>query len=574
MAYFVLLAVAVLFVLLIATRLRPSLLFFSFAFLFLLVDLIDTGSFLSAFSNEALIILLLIIMVARVIEKSTFIDGVKKRLFKSGRLTGTLTVQTLITSVFSAFFNNTAVVAAMIPVVRSNKQIHSSRLLIPLSYAAVLGGTVTLVGTSTNLIINGFVIEAGLKPLGIFDFSAIGIPLAVVGGLYLIFFAHLFLPKESAEQEKSLSEYFVEIKVELESPLIGKSIKDDNLRHLSHLFLAEIIREEELIAPVSPDEVIEAGDVLVFVGEVTNINELKQFDGISIFETPLTHPIHQLQEVMVVPYSNLIGRTVRDISFRSKFNAAVVAVRRRGHRLTGKIGSIKIEAGDILVLSVGHDFYKRDNLLMNFYMLKSFEPQKRLTVFQSVSAVGLFIASIALSALGVVPLLKSLMVAVGVYIWRRWLTFPEIRRFFPFKLLLLVGSALVVGKVMVSSGASVYVANILTLFKGHGPYVSLIGIYLVTALLTELVTNNVAAALIFPIAYSTAVSLGVDSMPFIMAVAFGASSHFLNPFGYQTNVMVFNVGNYRFIDYLKAGFPLAIIYALVVLSLIPKVYPF
>lgn len=569
MEIFVGLSIIVLLILLAQNRVTPAILFFGLVLIYYIFDLIEIKSMLNNFTNKSLITLLLLLVISIVFEKTTFITAISNKMF-SKSYKKSLIKMSFTVSFFSAFLNNTAVVASMISVIKQNRFHAPSKLLLPLSYAAIFGGTITLVGTSTNLIVNGFVIERGLEPLKLFDFIYVGIPIAILGGLTLLIVSR-FLPEVKKEEEKK--EYFLEAKVDIKSKLIGKSIIQNNLRNLEHLFLSEIIRNNTPLCPVKPTEIIQANDILVFSGDVQHVELLNHFDGLILEHTK--HEVKNLAEVIVSHESNLINTKVKESNFRTKFDASIVALKRGDENLSTSIGNTVLQVGDNLVLAVGKDFYKRDNLKKNFYILGDIGIQKKLTFFQSLIVALSFLLILLLSLLNIVPLIKGLFILLAFYLIIGFLNLSEIKRRFPYELIVIIGSALGIASVMINTGVANTLATFLNdSFGSFGVYGSFISVYLLTFLLTEIITNNAAAALSFPIAYVTATNLGVDVTPFIFAVAYGASASFMTPYGYQTNLMVSSVGGYSFKTFLKSGIIVSIVYSLIVITIIPLAFPF
>ncbi len=575
-AVFVIAVIAVLFALLTRTRTHPAFLFAGALLVFLLAGLISPVQLLAQFVNPALVTLILVMQAAAVIERTPLTGWLARLIFDRRSLPRSLARLCLSIMPLSAFLNNTAVVASFLGPLKKNRHFNPSKLLIPLSYLAILGGTVTLVGTSTNLIVNGLAIEAGMGGIGIFQFARIGLPLCLLGFLYTVFLCHRLLPDHKSSTDFSQAHYFLEARVLENSSHIGKSVAANKFRNLQSLFLAEIIRNGRLISPIEPLEIIQAGDILVFVGDVHKVQDISRFDRLAIFqEENLSLLRRNLREVVLAHTSTLLGKKVKTADFRAKFDAAVVAIRRGDKRLSGKIGSIRLRAGDTLLLAVGPDFGKRESLRDNFFLINKIHQPRRLSRRQSWLAVGLFAAAILAGSLNLLSLLQGLAILLGLYLLLGFLRTQDFRSNANLDILVLVGSALGIAKVMLDSGASALIADsLLFLLQGSGAFAHLAGIYLLTVLLVQLVTNNAAAALAFPLAYSTALSLGVDPLPFVMAVAYGASASFLTPYAYQTNLMVYSPGRYRLTDYLRAGLPLLVLYSLAVLALVPLFFPF
>lgn len=571
--FIVLSTILILLVLLVKSRLRPELLFPGVVVIYYFLGYLDTKTLFMNYTNPSLMTLILLLLVSIVIEKTTLISAIAALIFKRSYHRSLMKL-TLVTSLFSAFLNNTAVVSSFLGMIKNNGRHAPSKLLIPLSYAAIFGGTMTLIGTSTNLIINGFVIEQGMEPLKIFDFLYVGLPLTLAGIITIMLFAKKLLPEHAIEKEP-YKRFFLETRVTPDSRLIGKSIQANGFRNLENLFLAEIIRDGKLISPVTPDEIVQPGDELIFTGDIEQVQRLKEFDGLDFFENTNDILSSNLVEVVISHESTLLGKSIKGANFRTRFDAAVVAVRRGEEKLSGKIGLIQLDVGDRLVLAVGNDFRKRDNLNKNFYFISDIRTEKKLTHKESLLVGGSFVAVIALSVFQIVPFIKGLMFLLLLFLAMRFTTLSQIKRRMPFDLILIIGSALGISHVLIATGSAALLSSgIQALFGSYGTYGAFIGVYLLTLLLTELITNNAAAALAFPIAYATATGLDVNALPFVMAVAYGASASFMTPYGYQTNLMVYSVGEYTFKNYLKMGLPVSIVYSAVVLLSVPYFFPF
>jgi di/tricarboxylate transporter len=537
-----------------------------------LVGLVDTPTLLAKGTNTGLVTLILLLLVSLGIEKLSWLSRLARGLVVRG-YRATLLRVALVTAVFSAMVNNTAVVAALSNTLRESSEHLPSRLLLPLSYAAVLGGTMTLIGTSTNLIVSSFLEDATGSGLAFFDFLPIGL-LASLAAIAAMMLAVGLLPRNERE-DVSVAQYLVEAEVAPESGLVGRSIAENGLRELESLFLVEIVRDEHLLSPVSPQEYIEAGDKLIFSGDIERVSLLDRFDGLRTFAAEEGLLRDNLVQVIVLPGATVEGKTIKDSGFRSLFDAAVVGLRRGGQRLSGKLGSITLQAGDSLMLAAGGDFYARRNVEKNFLVVGSQDVQRRLPPLADALIGFAMLAVVALAAMGMLELLKGLAALLVLMLGLKVVRPGELRRRFPFEIAMVIASALVLAEALSNSGLVARGAELLHLgLADASPYLALVGVYLGTLLLTELMTNNAAAALAFPLAYGLAESFGVSVMPFAMAVAYGASASFLTPYGYTTNLMVQNLGGYRFRDYLRFGFPVSVAYSSVVLIMLPRVFPF
>jgi len=538
----------------------------------LAVSFVSYQDILTNAVNPGLVTLILLVLCSFAIERTSVLRRLSANMINGSKTRSTFKVL-ISTALSSALMSNTAVVAALISTIKNNTLINPGKLLIPLSFAAILGGTLTLVGTSTNLLVNSLLIEQGQPSLGFFDFTFVGLS-ALSICLIVIFFTMKKLPDMSISR-LSTNEYLLEAEVAADSNLIDKNIEENGLRNLDSLFLVEVVRCGRLISPVSPDEVLQASDRLIFTGDISKVLTLQQFDGLTLFAEQDGLLRDNLTEVLIKPDSAVIGKSLKTAGFRARFDSAVVAIRREGGTLSGKLGDIIIQSGDFLVLAVGNDFSSRTNLSKNFFILSGHKPDNMLSGWRDSLTVFGFVFTIVISALTEVTLLKSLMFYLALLIFCGCLTVNEIKRRFPLEIWMIVLGALTLAKALDTSGVTGVIAtNIEALLDGESVYVALVLIFVITLILTEMITNSAAAALIFPIAYSIALGLAVSPLPFIMAVAFAASGSFMSPYGYQTNVMVYNAGNYRLADFVKFGLPVSLTYSVIVLIMLPIVFPF
>jgi di/tricarboxylate transporter len=572
-AYLALLSMGVLLLLLVYGRWPAAVLFTVWAAAYYLFGLIDESALLTSYSNPALATLILLLLVSLALERSVLLERLTQRLL-SGRETLACIKLMGVAAGFSAFLNNTVVVSALLSSMARQTLIPASRLLMSLSYASILGGVTTLVGTSTNLVVNSFVVSNGLAPIGMFQLAWVGVPVALAC-IGVIAFSARWLPRHRVDTTENAQPYFLEARLSPGSALAGRSIEANGLRQLNGLFLLEIERKGRLISPVGPDQVLQADDVLLFTGEVNKFQALQDIAGLDVFGTRSDTLLNaNLVEVIVSSGSELAQQTLRELDFRTMFDAGVVAIRRGERRLTGQLGRIPLKAGDSLLLAVGPDFAQHRNLDRNFHVLGGPPIRPQLNTSQSAFVWGGFGVVIAGSASGVLDLLPGLMLLLSLLLVTRVLTLAELRRRFPFDLLMVIGSALALAKGLEGAGAAQLVADgMRTIFEGYGVFGALMGVYLLTVMLTELVTNNAAAALAFPVALATARAFGVDPTAFVMVVAYGASACFLIPFGYQTHLMVMSPGRYKMVDFLRTGLPVSVVYSVGVLWLTPLFFP-
>ncbi len=484
----------------------------------------------------------------------------------------------------SAFLNNTAVVAMFMPVVDDickRTRISPSKLYLPMAYAATFGGVCTLIGTSTNLIVNGLLIEATGSGMRMFDLTWIGLPCAVAAVGFLLLASRWLLPdrRPVITIHEDPRHYTVEMIVQEAGPLVGKTVEEAGLRHLPQLFLVEIERAGELIAAVSPRQRLHAQDRLVLVGVVESVVDLQKLRGLTRaaeptfqLETPRTN--RHLIEAVVSDRCPLIGTTIRDGQFRTTYNAAVVAVARAGRRFGGKIGDIVLRAGDTLLLEADEGFVPRERNSSHFFLISGVENSQPLRHDRAWLAIAILSAMVATVAASWLDLLPAALVAAGLMIAMQCCSITQARQSVDWSLLVVIAASLGIGQAIETSGLALTVSSQIIGLAGGSPWLVLAAVYFVTMLFTELITNNAAAVLVFPIAMASAKTLGVNPMPLVLAVAVAASAGFATPFGYQTNLMVYSPGGYRFSDYLRIGIPLDIIFLVVTVAITPLVWPF
>ena len=559
-----------LLVALVFSRLSATVLFLMAAIGCLIAGLIEPDAFWAKATNEGLVTLMLLMLCAVALERLPWLGLLSRRIDSPNRYLAVARIMAVAAST-SAFLNNTAIVAALAQVLRRSRYHLPSQLLLPLSYAAILGGTLTLIGTSTNLIVSSFLADRRGNGLAFFDFLWVAGPVVLVVGLLLVVLSSRLPKRVVAEEEQG--EYVLEAVVEREGGLVGRTVRDAGLRELETLYLSEVIRGSQVITAVAPGEVLQGGDRLNFVGDIKDASRLTQISGLTTFasEEGLMQP--SLTEVIVAPGSILNGRTPKELGFRARFDAAIVGLQRDGETVSGKLGRTALRPGDLLVLATGEDFAQRKNLGRNFYLLSD-----DLDVRLLDSKQGFFV-TLALGAVIAMAATGSLSLSVGLLglLMGRWLSglvsVDDLRRRFPFEIGSLVASALVLAQSLVGSELiSTFMSLVLPVMMDQTPLIGLVVVFLLTLMLTELVTNNAAAALMFPIGYGLAESLGVDVMPFVLAVAFAASGSFLTPYGYATNLIVQNIGGYTRGDYLRFGLPISVAYSVGILTMLCVTY--
>ena len=557
---------------LIFSRLAPSLLFTLAMAACVLVGVIDMQTVMAKATNDGLMTLLLLLMVSIGLERLPWLLALSHRAVK-GSLPRTILSLSGMTMLFSAFVNNTAVVATLAGTLRKNPYHSASQILLPVSYAAILGGTLTLIGTSTNLIVSSFLEDITGQGIPFFAFLPVALP-AAIAGLVAMLVMHRVLPI-AKQDDLPVNEFLIEMVVGDDSRLIGKTVAENGLRDLGDVFLVELVREGRLLTPVAPGEQLEARDRLIFAGDVSKVGVLERFHGLRSFAIDQGLLGTNLTEVILLPGAALIGQTIKESEFRSRFDAAVVGVHRDGERLSGQLGNIRLRAGDSLMLAVGPDFQKRSNLSRNFLVVESSVASHSLSSGKSVAVGAGMFAAVTCSVLEWLPLTTGLMFLLLLMLGLKLFSAAELRRRFPFEIWLIVSSALAISQAVMDSGLMGSAMAFLSPIIGSvPPMMMLVMVYVLTLAMTELVTNNAAAALMFPLGYSVALTAGLDPMVFVMAVALGGSASFLTPYGYTTNLMVQNLGGYTRADYVRFGWLVSLAYSTVVLILLPRIFPF
>jgi di/tricarboxylate transporter len=527
-------------------------------------------------------------VVAAGLRETGLMDDVGDRLLGRVRTEGQALLLLACVLIPSAMFmNNTPKVALLVPVLidwSRKRRISPSRLLMPLSFISILGGTCSLIGTSTNLVVQGLLIKEGLRPMRFLEIGAVGFPCAILGATYLLTIGRRLLPdrKELIEQlEETRREYLVEMLVQPGCRLVGKTVGGAGLRRLPGLFLIEIDREGEVIGPVGPDEPIQVNDRLVFTGLVTTIVDLEKIPGLvpaadARYEvSPALQRGRQLCEAVISPSSPLVGQMVRDADFRALYDAAIVAVHRNGARLTNKIGETYLHAGDTLLLQVGPNFSRAFRNKPDFYLVSDVEDSSPVRHDRRRAAAIVFLAMIAAFLSGKVDILLAALLAAGAMVATRCLSVAQARKSIDLPVLVAIAASFGVGKALEQSGvARLFAGMLVEGTRAWGPTATLAAIYFGTMVLNELISNNAAAALSFPFCLESARLLQVNERPFIMGVVLAASYAFASPIGYQTHMMVFGPGGYRFTDFLRVGIPLNLLMWAAAVILIPLIWPF
>jgi len=562
-------------------------LFVSLSALFLAGVLTPHEAF-QGFSNQGMLTVGVLFIVAYAAQSSGILEAFAARVMGRGDgLRRSMLRMSVPAAALSAFLNNTPIVAMFTPAVRDwakARGLSPSKFLIPLSYASIFGGICTLIGTSTNLVVNGLLQQELGRSLTFFELAWVGVPAAFIGILYLVLVGPRLLPDHRGPVEdlmESGREYLVEMELRAGCSLIGKTVTDAGLRNLQGLFLAEIFRDGEHFAPVKPSDRLRLGDRLLFTGLVNSIVQLQKIDNlIPVDEPRLYHNLRRsgqarIIEAVVSRMSPMLGQTIKEGNFRAHYGAVVLSVHRSGERVKDKIGNIVLKAGDTLLLLASDDFFKTWNRSREFYMVSSGTDMPALDRKKSLISVFCLTGMVFVAGLGFLPIFKAAILAASILILTGTVKPADARKSIEWNVLIVIACAFGISKAMDKTGAASFVAQgLINAVHGLGPLGILGAVYVTTSALTEVITNNAAAALAFPIAISASSQVGADPMPFVICVAVAASAAFSTPFGYQTNMIVYGPGGYRFRDFVKIGLPLNFLIMVVAMIVIPMVWKF
>ncbi|WPP53196.1 SLC13 family permease [Catalinimonas niigatensis] len=581
-------SICVLFVCIYKEWVRPSLGFLLTVLSFVALDILTPEEMISGFSNQSIGSVVLLILISAALRKNFQIEAVIESIYKLGRKNLVLSYRSFLlrmmiqVAIFSSFINNTPIVAIMTPYVFNWGKRHNvspSKLLIPLSYATIMGGMLTVIGTSTTLVLTGFMMDYEIGFLNTVDLLCIGGAVCLTGILMISTVGYRLLPDHKNILEsfsKNKREYLVETVLDNNSPMRGKTIVEAGLRSLKGVYLVEIIRANDTLSPVEPTEKIEQADVLIFAGDTENIVELLSNGRGLILPKPAdtrNEDKVNVIEAVVGTNSSLVGRTPKEMEFRKRYDAAIVAIHRNGERLSGKIGNIQLSQGDLLLLYAGKHFKDRVDLYRDIFIVSQVKEflrpnRKKVTSFLIVA-----LSAIAMVVFGYFTLFVSLLIIFTIMIALKMISIQDIKNEIDLNMVSILVFSLALGQAMVKTGSGDLLADgILDLTQDSGPLVILASLLVITTLLTSFITNVGAISITFPLAYAISNSLGVDGMPFYLGIAYAASAAFLTPIGYQTNLIVYGPGGYTFRDFLKIGLPVSIVYLLTVLFMIRWLY--
>ena len=554
----------------------------------------DVSNMAASFGNQGLLTVAVLFVVAAGLTETGAMSLITEPLLGRPRSLRAAQFRMMVpVATVSAFLNNTPVVAMFKPVVQDwsrSAGLSPSKLFIPLSYAAVLGGCCTLIGTSTNLVVQALLIEAQrtdptVPIMGMFTLTPVGVPVTIAGIAYILLVSSRLLPdrRPAVAALEDTRQYTVEMLVQPGSAIDGLTIEQAGLRHLPGMYLASIERHGEPLVAVGPDERLVGDDRLIFAGVVDSVVDLRKVRGLvpatdQVFK--LRAPEHKrlLIEAVVSAACPLVGRTIREGKFRARYEAVVIAVHRNGERVDRKVGDIVLRSGDTLLLEAHSRFLGQHRNSRDFLLVSSVEdsqPRRHDKAWLALAILVALITTITFEDYTGINVFHGSLIAAGIMVLTRCCSGDQARRSVDWPILISIGAALTIGRAMETSGLAGYMARaVVGSSAAAGPWGALAAMYLLTLVFTELVTNNAAAALAFPIARATALQMDVSLLPFVIAIAIAASAGFATPFGYQTHLMVYGPGGYRFSDFVRVGLPLDVVCMIVTIALAPLFFPF
>ncbi len=558
-------------------KIHPTLIFFAAILVLIAFDIVQMETFLESVSNKQVVTIFLLIFIAVAVRAHGNTQHLFDKLFgslNSGRWF--LMKMMLVVAFFSSFLNNTPIVAMLTTNVRQwalNHNIAPSKFLIPLSYSAILGGVITVIGTSTNLVLNGLLTTNGEPTLGILDFLPLGLLVTFTGAIYLATVGYKILPSHPVASEKfmqNIREYILESRITKDSPLIGKKVKEAGLKNLKGIYLVEISRDNKIYTPVGPNMRLAEGDLLYFAGDTDTIVEiLRNFDGLQLThnkEMDLENK-SEVIEVVVPANSQLAGIRVKDSNFRLNYDSSIVGVHRNGEHVTGKIGDLFLKSGDLLLVLAGNQFRSKISQNKNLYVISEREGTLKGNPSNKKVYYVLQILVALLTIFGICSFFFGLTLSFFLLMSFGYLNIDQIKKNFNFNLLIILACSITLGSAFISSGAADFVSfKFIEMADGIGRVGLLSSLFIFTVLLTTLITNVAAVSIAFPIAYTFSKLSDISAESLYLACAFGASAAFLTPISYQTNLMIYGPGGYNSRDFFKVGLPLTIIYGVVCIA--------
>lgn len=592
-AYLAIGSVLTCFSALIFTRYAPDIILMGGVTFLLVLGVLTPAEALSGFANEGMITVALLFIVAQGLSQTGGASWIAGSLLGRPSTIGLAQLRLMFpVATLSSVVNNTPVVAMMIPAVidwAKRNRFSVSQLMMPLSYAAIIGGACTLIGTSTNLVVDGMLRsyqQAGAEAaevyrLGIFELAWVGIPCVVVTMLYVFFFSPLLLPKGKNETRQfgDTRQYTVEMLVEPGSPLAGQTVEEAGLRSLPGVFLVEIQRSGHLITAVGPAQTLHENDRLVFAGNVESVVDLQKMRGLrpaddQIFKLDSERSQRHLVEVVISNSFPHIGKSIKEGRFRSAYGAAIIAVAREGQRIKGRIGDIVLRPGDTLLIEAGRSFERQQRYVRDFLLVRKIDDYSPVSHERMNIALAIFIGMIAAAATGLLSMLEAAMLASGAMIFTRCTRAEEARRSIDWQVLIVIGASIALGVALDKTGAAHAIAESFVGVIGQSPNAALATLFILTAGFSAMISNVAAAVLLFPVAAAISTELDISMIPMAITLMIAASASFATPIGYQTNLMVYGPGEYRSVDFLKMGGPLTVLVGITTVLLVPQIWPF
>ncbi|MDP3516760.1 MAG: SLC13 family permease [Pseudohongiella sp.] len=568
---------------LITTRLAPHVVLMAALTLLSVAGVLSPSEALSGFANSGLITVAAMFAVAAGLHASGGIDLLVNRLLGKPVTTRSAIIRLLLPVLpLSAFLNNTPVVATMIPAINAWSRkigIAPSRLLIPLSYGSILGGTITMIGTSTNLVVAGqYEAITGRADFSIFSITAVGLTVAVVGSAFMVLVLPRLLPDRSTRKPfANMREFTVEVAVDPNGPLVGLTVEQAGLRNLERLYLVEISRGNSVVTAAPSEERLQAADRLVFAGETDAITDLLRINGLTASmgnATPLMEDRaeRRLVEVVVSQSCAAIGETVRSSKFHDRYGAIVLALARNGERIEGNLGNIIIQPGDTMLLEARPAFVSRQRYNKDFLVVNDLE--KEAPRHEKAMLAWVILGAAVLAAgIGFISMLNAALLAVGAMMLTGCLSVSQAEKSLDMPVLITIAASFALGAALEKTGVAATLAENLVAMSGGRPWLLLVLIYTAVTLLTETITNNAAAVIMVPLALAITQQAGLNPEPFMLAIMIAASASFATPLGYQTNLMVYGPGGYRFSDFLRAGIPMNIVVGVTAVITLLLLYP-
>lgn len=540
----------------------------------------------AGFGNTGMLTIAILYVVVAGLGETGAIDMLSRAMMGQPRNFASALLRLLLPATgISAFLNNSPVVAMYIVAIQNwckRSGFRPSRLLLPMNYAVSLGGMCTLIGTSTNLVVDGMMRDQLRMPgFQLFELAWVGIPVALVGISYLLIAAPRLLPDRhgAMEQFENVREYMVEMVIQPGSELHGQSVQSAGLRNLPALFLVEVLRNEQVFSVVDPGMILLSGDRLVFAGAVDSVMELRTIRGLvpapdQLFKLDAKDHERRLFEAVLSGANPMIGLTVKEARLRHRYMAVVLSISRHGQRLNGRLGDIRLMAGDTLLLEAQKGFFFKHRNNRDFLLVSKLSDKGAIRHDKAGVALAIGTGMLLLPAVFGWPTLNAALLAAGMMLVTGCVTLEDAQRSIDYPVLCVVACAFGLGVAIEKVGLAALLAQYALHGAGGGAMSTLIVVYFATFVLTQILTNNAAAIIMFPIAIRAAQALGVHLEPFAIAVMIAASASFMTPIGYQTNLMVMGPGGYHFLDYIKFGAPLSLLVAITSLVLIPIIWPF